>query len=104
MTRSMRDNFYKLAQQWKTERQHGSDILEMVIHPAYQRIIGMGPNAIPLLLEQLEQKPDHWFWALYALTEVDPVPPDSQGRLKEMAEAWLDWGKKPPKAGGPLVD
>ena len=94
ISNSVRDNFYILAKQWEKECPRGSDISEMVMSPAYQRIIGMGPHVIPLLLEQLERKPSHWFWALYALTGVDPIPPESQGKLKEMAEAWIAWGKR----------
>ncbi len=87
-------DFYKLAQQWERERPHGADILEMVMHPSYQRIIGMGPDVVPLLLKELERKPGHWFWALHAITGANPVLPENQGKLKEMAKAWIDWGKK----------
>lgn len=46
--------------------------MEMAMHPAYQRIIGLGPEVAPLLLRELERQPDHWFWALKALTGADP--------------------------------
>ena len=86
-------DFYRLAQQWEQERPKGVDISDMVMHPSYQRIIGMGTEVVPFLLEELERKPGHWFWALHAITGADPVPPESQGKLKEMAKAWIDWGK-----------
>lgn len=66
----------------------------MAMHPAYQQIIGMGPVAIPLLLRELQKSPDHWFWALKAITDVDPVPASERGRQKQMAAAWLRWGKE----------
>jgi hypothetical protein len=87
-------DFNKLAQQWEQERPRGSDVLEMIMHPSYQRIIGMGHDVVPLLLKELERKPEHWFWALHAITGADPVPPESQGNLKEMAASWIAWGKK----------
>jgi hypothetical protein len=54
----------------------------------------MGGKAIPLILQQLENNPDdpdHWFWALHALTGVDPVPAEDRGDMRGMARAWLEW-------------
>ena len=86
--------FAGLAARWKAERGPSSSIDDLVLHPAYQQIIGLGPAAVPLLLEELRREPDHWFWALAAITGEDPVPPGSRGRLVEMAEAWLNWGAR----------
>ena len=66
---------------------------EMAMHPAYQEIIGMGELAVPLILAELERDPDHWFWALKAITGADPVPEHCRGHLEEMAQAWLRWGR-----------
>jgi hypothetical protein len=63
------------------------------MHPAYQMIIGMGPEAVPLLLRELESNVDNWFWALRAITEEDPVPASARGDGEAMAKAWLDWGR-----------
>jgi hypothetical protein len=71
-----------------------SSITDMVLLPSYQRIIGLGSGAIPLLLAELERKPDHWFWALQAITGEDPVPAASRGNLIEMSAAWLAWGRQ----------
>lgn len=62
------------------------------MHPAYQRIIGMGDAAVPLILQELERSPDHWFWALNAITGADPVPESRRGVMSEMVKAWLEWG------------
>jgi hypothetical protein len=64
------------------------------MHPAYQQIIGMGVDALPLILRELEREPDHWFWALEAITGENPVPPTDRGRLNEMARAWLRWASE----------
>ena len=88
------NEFRRLKEEWASGRLRGSDVAEMVMHPAYQRIIGMGPNAIPLILRELERKPDHWFWALHAITGANPVPKDSEGNIQKMAVAWLDWGRQ----------
>ena len=89
----LEQRFQRLAANWKRETAHLSSITDMAMHPAYQHIIGMGPPAIPLILRELQQSPDHWFWALNAITEQDPVPEQACGRLDQMTQAWLDWGK-----------
>lgn len=86
--------FSRLFDQWKTDTRYVSTVLEMAMHPAYQQIIGMGPSAIPLILNQLLRGPDHWFWALTAITGEDPVPESSRGDLDEMTKAWLTWGRE----------
>ncbi len=85
--------FHELADQWKAQRGPTSAVEEMAMHPAYQQIIGMGPAAVPLLLAELQRQPDHWFWALKAITGEDPVPPADRGKLPKMAEAWLRWAE-----------
>jgi hypothetical protein len=86
--------FDQLVRTWLAERDLTASISDIVLHPAYQQIIGMGPEAVPLLLRELERKPDHWFWALKAITRKDPVPPDSRGKLREMTSAWIRWGRE----------
>ena len=83
-----------MVRTWKLDVGPLSSVTEMAMHPAYQQIIGLGREAVPLLLRELEREPDHWFWALKAITGVDPVEPTQRGRVKEMAQAWLEWGKK----------
>jgi hypothetical protein len=86
--------FRDLVQRWKAESLVLSSVTAMARLPSYQAIIELGPPVIPLLLRELEQDPDHWFWALKTLTGVDPVPEGSRGRLPEMARAWVRWGRE----------
>lgn len=88
----LKDKFYSLAEKWKYERGATSSVTKMSMHPAYQQIIGMGAAVVPLILEELEREPDHWFWALNAILGVDPVPKERRGKIKEMAKAWVQWG------------
>lgn len=85
--------FIKLRDEWKAQRRHQSSTSKIVMLPAYQKIIGMGPDVVPLLLRELEGGPDVWFWALMAITEADPVPEGARGDGQAMARAWLDWAK-----------
>lgn len=86
--------FLDLVAIWKRERGPHSSSAGLAEHPAYQQIIGMGPEVIPLLLRELEREPDHWFRALHALTGANPVPRESRGNVREMAAAWLRWGRE----------
>ena len=86
--------FQTLVKEWKSRKSHSSSIEEMAMEMPYQQIVGLGPPAIPLLLRELEKEPDHWFWALHAITRDDPVPPASRGKISEMANAWIAWGKQ----------
>jgi hypothetical protein len=92
-TSTTEHRFNQLAQQWKAETALLSDLSKKSIHPAYQSIIGMGQDALPLLLRELERHPSHWFWALRAITGANPVKPDNRGRIKRMAQDWLEWGR-----------
>ena len=90
---SLRQQFQKLAETWQAETIHISSSSQMALHPAYQRIIGMGPDAIPLLLEELQKKPDRWSWALRAITGENPVKEEHRGKLALIAQDWIEWGK-----------
>lgn len=91
---SVAERFHALVRTWKFDVAPLSSTTEMAMHPAYQQIIGLGPEAVPLLLRELRREPDHWFWALKAITGVDPVEPTQRGRVKEMAEAWFTWARQ----------
>lgn len=88
--------FHGLAAEWHAERSAALWVSDMAMCPAYQKIIGMGPVVVPLILAELESEgnePDHWFWALRSITNLDPVPEESRGNIAKMAAAWLDWGR-----------
>jgi hypothetical protein len=83
-----------LAHKWREETKFTSSFTELVMHPSYQRIIGVGRAAVPFLLRELQSRPSHWFWALNAITGENPVPYEDRGNLDRMTAAWLDWGRR----------
>jgi uncharacterized protein HemY len=89
---SDRDRFQRLRTQWKEQSRYLSNTAQMSMLGPYQRIIGMGTAAVPLILEELRREPDHWFWALESITEQNPVAPEDAGRVQAMAAAWIRWG------------
>src|SRR5262249_6053114 len=86
--------FERLAAEWKEQSRYLSNTAQIALLRPYQRIIGMGMPAVPLILEELRREPRQWFWALEAITEENPVPPAAAGKVPQMAQAWLDWGKQ----------
>ena len=88
-------SFREHVANWKSEMRSSpsSNFLRTIASPHYQRIIGMGFQAVPLLLSELEVRPDHWGWALEMMTGENPVPPEAEGKVRMIAQAWVDWGR-----------
>jgi hypothetical protein len=87
--------FHGLVRKWQEDTEHVSILADMILHPSYQEIVGMGPAAIPLLLDELEREPNHWFPALFAISGgQNPVPDAAAGDMDKMVEAWLEWAKE----------
>jgi hypothetical protein len=72
---------------------HLSSPTDRYLHPSYARIIGLGLAAVPLILEAMKRDPDDWFYALRAITGVNPVTAAMAGNMKKMTEAWIRWGE-----------
>ena len=86
--------FRELVKQWKEGAAHLSSTIRMAKHPAYREIVQMGSAAVPLLLAELKRDPDFWFAALREITKENPVPEGSAGKVKDMARAWIEWGRR----------
>ena len=89
---SLRSTFRQLADTWIEETGDSSLIQKKVRHPAYQQIIELGPDVVPLILQDLEESPTHWFRALTAITGENPVLPGST--FRQAVDAWLTWGRE----------
>jgi hypothetical protein len=88
--RELKIRFSELYTQWKAETAGVSSIQKVVLNPNYLKIIGMGKAAIPLILNLLARKPDHWFVALSALVDDNPTTPGD--KYDEAVSKWLKWG------------
>lgn len=86
------ERFDRLSRQWKQKSAFLSSVNQMAMLPEYQQIIGMGYEVLPYMLESLRKEPDHWFWALNAITGINPIRDTDRGHIQKMAEAWIDWG------------
>src|SRR5580700_5520512 len=86
------ERFRQLAAEWRDAVGPLSSATKIIQHPAYQGIIALGGDVVPFILRELEQKPDHWFAALRAITGADPVTTEERGLMDMMAAAWVNWG------------
>jgi hypothetical protein len=88
-------SFRRLAEQWAKETSGLPRVKDRIAHPAYLKIINLGQDVIPYIMAELKKDdPDHWFEALYQITENDPVPPEDRGNVRKMADAWIIWGRR----------
>jgi hypothetical protein len=87
--------FARLAEIWKTETVLKSNMALKAMHPAYQKIIGMGKAALPFMLKDFQRGTfEDWFWALQAIAgDEAPSTANVAGNVKAMAEIWVAWGK-----------
>lgn len=89
----IQERFQALREDWKSRTRHLSNVAQIALVSSHQQIIGMGPQALPLILAELQQETDNWFWALEAITGENPVPKEDAGDMAASAAAWIAWGK-----------
>ncbi|WP_286394169.1 hypothetical protein [Pseudanabaena mucicola] len=83
--------FVELAAKWKEETAGSSSLSKKLLNLSYLRIISMGEIVVPLILQELKHSPDHWFIALKAITNADPVSDGAS--FNQAVDDWLKWGK-----------
>ena len=92
-----RRRFADLADVWHSQTDGKSMDRASFAHPAYRTIIDdLGAAAIPFILEDLRVTHGHWFAALRELSG-DPSVDEAARNLREAEQAWLRWGRRPPK-------
>jgi len=84
--------FEGLRSEWKSATSMLSSTHEISMHSAYQKIVGLGRQAIPLLLRELQAEPDQWFWALEAISRENPADDDDD--FDSRAQKWVNWGRE----------
>jgi hypothetical protein len=90
---TVEQRFRRLEATWTEETGYLSSYTDIVEHPAFREIIGLGKAVVPVMLRDLEERPRLWVWALPEITGADPVPPEDAGNIAKMSAAWLRWGR-----------
>lgn len=86
---SLEKRFNELHTVWDRETAILSNVNTIVSHPAYQEIIGMGWEAVPLIIDRMRTDPDHWFYALVKITGEDHAA--GATTVDEASQRWVNW-------------
>jgi hypothetical protein len=57
----------------------------------FQKIVALGKEVIPYIIEVLKKAPSFLIIALLQITGENPVKPDHCGKIKEMTRDWVEW-------------
>jgi hypothetical protein len=93
-TAEQRARFGVLLAEWQSETGASSNLLDAVTHGAYQQIIGLGEQGLRLVLEQLEDDPGFWFWALGSMAPNGENPAQDADSVEAARDMWLAWGRE----------
>jgi hypothetical protein len=92
---TVEEQVQRLLATWRQETAVISSSTVLVSHPAYRKIIALGEAALPYLFRDLEQTHDgHLSGALTAITEAQPVLPGEGGKIRLVADRWLNWARE----------
>ncbi|HEX3717712.1 MAG TPA: hypothetical protein VH595_07065 [Verrucomicrobiae bacterium] len=90
-------DFRTLAKDWQDTTASYALNMRRYAHPTYQRLIGLFAkqpqgDVIPLILEELRERPDIWFEALKLLSGQDPAK--CAKTFDDAVASWIAWGKR----------
>jgi hypothetical protein len=87
---SIEDVFNKLYMQWREQTKFDSFIGNST-DTYYEKIIQLGDSVVPLIIDKLRKENAHLFIALSRITGENPVKKENMGKVKKMAEDWIQW-------------
>jgi predicted RNase H-like HicB family nuclease len=90
----LEQTFERLVDIWSSETGAYSITTRRYSHPAYQAILALGKDVVPLILRRLKERPDWWFEALTALTKPKINPAVNGATFSEAVDSWLEWGRR----------
>jgi len=90
----LEERFRRLVESWAADTAFESSPARMTAHPAYREIVALGEEVVPLLLRELDARPNFWFAALREIAGANPVRDEDRGDFENMRQAWLRWGRE----------
>lgn len=90
----LEDTFTRLSVLWKEHAASLSDPADIKSAPGYRELVSLGPEIVPLILDELRSDPFHWFDVLTDITGEVPFPADDAGDVPKMVSAWRGWAKE----------
>ena len=86
--------FDALAEWWHEGTDALSSLNQKATHRAHRRIVAMGVQVVPYILEDLRDRGGHWEMTLAEITqESPPIPSGYPMNALGAREAWLQWGR-----------
>lgn len=86
--------FNTLAEWWHEGTDALSSLNQKAAHRAHRRIVAMGEQVVPYILEDLRDRGGHWEMTLAEIThESPPIPTGYPMNALGTREAWLQWGR-----------
>lgn len=91
--KSLQKEFCGLVEKWKKETFSISSLTKIYAHPSYQRIIAMGTEGLPLVLNELKDNGGRWFYALKFMSgKAGEDVALGATDYDDARAAWLGWG------------
>src|SRR5579863_1934277 len=87
------DTFARLAKEWKDAARSLSYPADIKASAGYKELVQLGPSVVPLILQDMDSDPFHWFDVLTDITGEVPFSSEDAGDVERMVEAWKRWGK-----------
>jgi hypothetical protein len=86
---------WPMIEDWTERTAWQSSITSMTRDPLFAQITEWGTPVAEIILSRMDAGDIrlHWFPVLQDTLKADPVPPYSRGNVREMADAWLTWGR-----------
>ncbi|MEO6613631.1 MAG: hypothetical protein ABIT05_12650 [Chitinophagaceae bacterium] len=91
---SLKEYFDSLKLLWLEETKYSSNVFLTTNHPAHLTIVQLGEQVLPLLIEELQNNSNHWFFTLNQITGVTPIPPEHVGDVELMRNDWINWANE----------
>lgn len=86
----LENQFNELTNKWKSDTRLESSVIKIVEHPCHQALLELGPEIVPLIVNDLRRGYFHWAYALHKLTGHTPSE-DERVDADSIREAWLKW-------------
>jgi hypothetical protein len=91
---TVEEKFHRLAGEWRRDARLLSSSSRMAQLASYRQIVGLGQDAVPLLLREMRDNPNHWTLALHEITQAKPWGSEDAGNLARLSVAWTTWGRE----------
>lgn len=90
----LREKFEASLRLWKRETQSSSSDSELFDSMHFRKIVALGQDAVPYILESLQDELSHIYVALGDITGKNPAKDVEPGDVRAEIGAWLDWGRE----------